>query len=281
MRTICILSLLLAAFAAGQGTTQVNYINQVQSGTKPVKTGTTLPASCKVGDLFLKLNAPVGANLYACITANAWTLQGNTTGTGGAETIAGGGVAIGTEPIDNFSSGNGIIQSFADTGTQIIITTAIDPAVVLTHSQAQSGGDLYCVSLGTVGQAYTCTIVPVLTNYVRGMVLEWTPDVATVGGPTSLSVDGLAAIPVKLEDGSTDPTEADILANRMLPLWFDGTSFRLFTAPGRAATGTTRPVCDVTLAGRIWYTPGGMGVKDQVAVCVKNAMDVFSWGVIY
>lgn len=42
--------------------------------TRPVKTGTTLPASCAVGELFFKSNATAGQNLYACHTQNSWSV---------------------------------------------------------------------------------------------------------------------------------------------------------------------------------------------------------------
>ena len=41
--------------------------------TRPVKTGTTLPTTCSVGDLFFQTSAPAGSNLYGCGSANIWT----------------------------------------------------------------------------------------------------------------------------------------------------------------------------------------------------------------
>jgi hypothetical protein len=281
MRTNCLLGLLLVA-AAVSGQTQVSYTSQIQSSTKPTRLGITLPSTCNAGDLFLKTDAPAGANLYACLTGgNVWTLEGNSIGAGGTVTIASGGSVIGTEPVNSFNAGLGVIQTFTDTGTQVNIGTAIDPAIVPTHTQLQAGTDLYCSSFGTTMQDYACNIVPIPTSYVQGMVLHWTPDVATAGGAATLAVSGLAAVPVKLEDGSTDPSVADIQAGRMKLLWFDGTSFRMFSSAGRVASGIPRPACAAAFAGRIWYTAGGTGVKDQVAVCVKDATDTYQWGDIY
>jgi len=44
--------------------------------TKPVKAGTTLPATCAAGELFFKTNAAPGGNLYLCTAANTWTQNG-------------------------------------------------------------------------------------------------------------------------------------------------------------------------------------------------------------
>ncbi len=45
------------------------------SATKPFKTGTVLPASCGVGELFFQVGAAGGKNSYGCTAANTWTLQ--------------------------------------------------------------------------------------------------------------------------------------------------------------------------------------------------------------
>src|SRR5690242_13919945 len=44
--------------------------------TRPVKTGTALPGTCSVGDLFFNTTAQSGQNLYGCPTVNNWTLLG-------------------------------------------------------------------------------------------------------------------------------------------------------------------------------------------------------------
>jgi len=46
------------------------------SSTKPMAVGTALPPACAAGAMFFKTNAPAGQNLYACTSANTWTLEG-------------------------------------------------------------------------------------------------------------------------------------------------------------------------------------------------------------
>lgn len=72
---------LLAASAAGQ--TQIDLRTQAKdvdfsgaSSTKPIQTGTSLPAVCSLGQTFLLTNASPGQNLYVCTAANVWTRQG-------------------------------------------------------------------------------------------------------------------------------------------------------------------------------------------------------------
>jgi len=50
--------------------------------TKPVKSGTALPGTCGVGEMFFLTTATPGANLYGCASANTWSLQ---SGGGGAQ----------------------------------------------------------------------------------------------------------------------------------------------------------------------------------------------------
>src|ERR1051326_1162930 len=56
--------------------------------TKPFKSGTTIPATCTVGETFFKTDAPAGANVYGCTATNAWTVEsggGTITSTGLAD----------------------------------------------------------------------------------------------------------------------------------------------------------------------------------------------------
>jgi hypothetical protein len=54
--------------------------------TRPVATGTTLPAICSAGQLFFNTAAIPGSNLYACTATNIWTLEAG--GAGGGASFA-------------------------------------------------------------------------------------------------------------------------------------------------------------------------------------------------
>ena len=56
--------------AAGQ-TTAIDFSSQGK-----LRSGTTLPVQCTVGQVFFKTNAPSGANLYACTALNTWSIMG-------------------------------------------------------------------------------------------------------------------------------------------------------------------------------------------------------------
>ena len=46
------------------------------TSTRPFKSGTSLPAVCSSGEMFYKTDAPAGANLYGCVSQNAWSAEG-------------------------------------------------------------------------------------------------------------------------------------------------------------------------------------------------------------
>jgi hypothetical protein len=86
-----VLALVLAASSFGQ--TLVDLRTQSKSidfsalpSTRPVQVGTALPATCQVGQLFFKADAPAGANIYGCAATNLWSVQsgGGGNGSGGA-----------------------------------------------------------------------------------------------------------------------------------------------------------------------------------------------------
>jgi hypothetical protein len=75
------IALFAAAITVFGQTTQINLATQGRNvdfsgapSTKPAKTGTTLPATCGIGEFFFKTNAVAGQNLFGCTTANTWTL---------------------------------------------------------------------------------------------------------------------------------------------------------------------------------------------------------------
>lgn len=86
-----------SATIATLGLTNVFTGRQDASGaasTAPAKTGTSLPATCTVGDVYFKSDAAAGSNIYGCTTTNAWTVQGagagaNTCGSGTADPTTG------------------------------------------------------------------------------------------------------------------------------------------------------------------------------------------------
>jgi hypothetical protein len=155
------------------------------------------------------------------------------------------------------------------------------PGVNVAVTAAQSGSELLCNSASGSASAYTCPLSPALLTYTPNMVLHWRPDLNGAGGATTLKVDALGVVAVKQFDGTTDPTAADIVANRLYPLWHDGTVFRLMIPPVNVAAAVARPACNTAQRGRIWQTLGAATVKDDVSVCAKDSSEVYAWRTLY
>jgi hypothetical protein len=45
------------------------------SATKPFKSGTGLPSACGQGEMYYRLDATAGMNVYGCTASNSWTLE--------------------------------------------------------------------------------------------------------------------------------------------------------------------------------------------------------------
>src|SRR5262249_18750931 len=86
-RTSCVL-LLLTTAASVNGQTKIDLSGQgrnidfsTATFTKPAKSGILLPVLCSPGELFFKLDASPGSNLYACTAVNVWSLLSGGAGT--------------------------------------------------------------------------------------------------------------------------------------------------------------------------------------------------------
>lgn len=248
--------------------------------TRPVKTGGALLSTCSQGEMYFLTTATTGANLYGCSPDNTWSLEAG--GGGSSVQIQNANLPVGSRPILDVSNGLGILLAVSDTGTTIAIQPSVDTALIQTRASSQSGATVFCASSSGSGTAYTCGLSPSLTTYSTGMVLHWIPDVNGAGGPTTLNVDTLGVVPVKLADGSTDPAGTDIVARRMLELWNDGTSFRIVRSIGpQGIFGEVRPGCDATVRGRFWFVAGSVGIADSLTACAKDASDAYAWRTIY
>jgi hypothetical protein len=232
---------LLAAFvvftAAAQ--TRVDLRTQAKSvdftaatTTKPVKTGTALPSTCAIGEMFFKTDALAGANMYGCTGANTWSVQGTNL------TVESDGAVVGSRQMANFTTGPGLLSLMADTGSEIDVLWALDTSVVQTQPGEQTGRALLCASATGSPATYQCSLTPTLGAYVAGMTLHWKPDVNGGGGPTTLNIDTLGAMPIRLRDGVSDPAATDILAGALYDIWYDGTQFRLMTPMPSMASGS-------------------------------------------
>lgn len=118
-------------------------------------------------------------------------------------------------------------------------------AVAGSYAQSLTQPNLSrAITLATTGSniAYIgCPITPILPAVVPpsspiamppGTLLNWTPNVNGAGGATTINVCALGSVSLKEADGTTDPTNTDIVASKPLFLIWDGVVFRMMYTPG-------------------------------------------------
>ena len=233
--------------------TQSKFVDfQNAQSTRPLKTGTVLPATCNQGEMYFLTTAAPGANIYGCAAANTWIAQSG--GGAGSTTIQNTGTVVGLRPILNLSTGPGVVQAISDTGQTIAIQSSLDTAFVETRASDQSGASLLCNSASGSATTYTCALSPTLTTYTAGMVLHWKPDVNSTGVPVTLNVDTLGAVSVKLADGISNPAAGDLVAGQTLEMGYDGTIFRILNSRSAAGQLGTSLFCNSSSGSAIIYT---------------------------
>lgn len=196
---------------------------QGPAGSYSMATGTTLPATCVVGEAFFKSDAIAGQNMYGCTATNTWTQQ------------AGGGGGTVTE-------GYGI--------TVVGPTVSADTAVMQSRPTVQAGTTQYCRS--TTGNAtYICSLTPALTTYTRGGCLVLDADFSSVTTAT-LNVDTVGVKSILNRTGAA-LAAGDITANKPITICYDGTQFVIQGDGGGSSISVTGPY--LTIGGTNYLGP--------------------------
>jgi hypothetical protein len=149
----------------GYAQTQIDFPKQTRN-----LAGSSLPAACSAGQLFVNLSSPAGQNVYVCTTTNTWSLEAGGGGGGG-----GGGGSVPSYNVTTTSSaiamGPGSVLTAAN-GVSVLAGT-----YTITHVTGTDSGTFY-VGPNTSNQA--------VCYYSSGITLSnWT--VAGFAGSTCTS----------------------------------------------------------------------------------------------
>lgn len=171
-----------------------------KTSTKPIKTGTTAPATCTIGEFFFDTDATAGQNTYACTATNTWTLQG---GTGGG--------------ISGAVTNNLIKAASATTGTDSGIATTMAANSISSRYNVVDYAS-FSVAVSTIGATPATLVIPVSQSVS-----------ASVTVPSTLNLEFTNSGELSVSAGQTVTINGSINA----PLK------RIFTGSGAVIFGTT------------------------------------------
>lgn len=254
LRTLSRMFLAAGLWGVAGAQTQVDLKNQSKSAdlsnvgaTKPMQTGTTLPATCSVGQMFFETTAPAGNNLFACSATNVWT------------EIVGNGVT-------SVTAGTGIVT--AQTGA--VATVAVDETVIPSEAMVQDTTSNIVTITSSSTSALTGTMNPTLGAYSDKQLVEFTWNLNCAGGAMTLAVDGNSAVNLVKADGATTLGTTDCQGGQTNLFTYDGT-LGVFKQLGGGSPTKTVP-------NKIWL-PGAYGhsgnYSDTVLWTVPTASGAF------
>lgn len=99
---------------------------------------------------------------------------------------------------------------------------------------SQVGTEIFAADAGA-SDAYAITLVPPLTSYVTGQMVNFKANTTNTGACT-LNVNGLGAVAIK-KQFNLDPADGDIDAGQMVSVVYDGTNFQMQSIPASGGGG--------------------------------------------
>jgi hypothetical protein len=236
--------------------TQIDLRTQTKSvdftaavSTKPLKTGSVLPATCQVGDMFFKTDATPGANLYGCTAAGTWSVQGGSSQSCAYDTVDGTlkcrnaqGVVYATVQTANSGTANQWVDYIAPTG--VPHTSQPTAAAVGAVADPGSNGVPYrsgpgvaapatadglsmpfsCQDTGSSG-AYACDLAPQITAYRTGTTYWFKANSANTGAAT---IDFNSLGPKRIvRPSGLDLAAGDIRGGQWVMLTYDGATMQM------------------------------------------------------
>lgn len=184
---------------------------------------------------------------FKAIATNTGATTLNVSGLGTKNVFKNGQFALNAGDIKNGS----IVQAEYD-GTQFQLLSQSSLTKI-----SQTGAEIYGTST-TGTTAYVVGLIPVVSQYIAGLVVNFIPD--TGGGHATLNVNSLGAKNI-FKNPTTPVSIGDIVAFQATTVMFDGTQFQLQSKPNQPisfASGATS--YDLSTASGTQNIPHGLGV---------------------
>lgn len=267
---------LLAATVLVLGQTQVDLRTQSKdvdfsgaSAVKPFPVGTTLPVLCNTGNMFFKIDATAGTNVYGCVSGNTWASEGG--GASGQLVVQNAATVLTIGPACTVLSPcharvGSVVYTYLSAAT--VTVTAGSGTVYLYVDRS---GNLVAGESGTGSPSLQCSVCQLAVSITQFPVDAVPLAVWTATNGTWMSGSDNLAL---LSEGPSLSAGANVTLTQT------GNSVTIAARLATLPSGP-QPACAAATGGTMWYTPGGTGIKDNVQVCAKDAADAYAWRTIY
>jgi hypothetical protein len=142
--------------------TQARNIDFTGAGsTKPIKSGSALPGTCSLGELFFNTAATAGANVFACTASNTWSVEG--------------GLPL---AVCTVSAASGTAQFGADRCTTFVVQLGATPVTASSFTGGVQGAT-YTVAISQDATGGRTLASP--ANWVSPCLVDPTPGATTTG----------------------------------------------------------------------------------------------------
>lgn len=169
-----------------------NIVTGIQECAALWQVGTSLPATCVVGQVFFKSDATAGQNIYECAATNTWTQQLNSGGTGGdVSTTAGATFGAHTYDFTAATVSLPALHLRSDTG----YTMTAGQKIVGTPSASVSGIRVVCGTLPSspVAGDIACDAGGIFYGYSGSAWVPTTGTTRVAGGSKALATSAIAS----------------------------------------------------------------------------------------
>jgi hypothetical protein len=165
--------------------------------------GTTLPATCSAGQLFVDLGSPAGQNVYVCTSTNTWSLEAGGSGGGGGGSAAVPSFNVTTTSTVITMAGGSVLT--AANGVSVLLGT-----YTITHSSGSDSGTFYVGPNANIAACYYSAGITISNWAVSGFA----GSTCTSGSPPT----DIYTVPVSVVSGvvSAAPTQYQPVTNQVI-----------------------------------------------------------------
>jgi len=174
--------------------------------------------------------------------------------------------------------------------------TAWDYSFSGANSQAGSSGKAYAVAGGgyscpatgaysmNISGGYCYSLASGQYSFASGIHAKATHDgsfVWTDSNNYDFSSEAINNAKFRATGGMRFVTAIDGSANTTKALTLSTAGNAVITGGVKLATTDTKPICDSSTRGYLWFTQGTSTVKDSFETCAKDATNTYAWRTIY